>query len=98
MSESVGSLNETGDRKPFSESSNETFADDVPGNTFFECCSGSEESKSMELLSTDSFQVQGDVPRHSDAVWYDDERDGVYSEAVTNDSSSVDDLRLEFQS
>lgn len=52
----------------------------------------------MELLSADSFQVHGEVPRHSEAVWYEDDLDGVYSEAVTNDSSSVDDLRLEFQS
>lgn len=100
MSESVCSLNDTGDRKLCSESSKETFADDVPRRVFIGCgCSWSDESKSVELRSApDSFQHQGDVPRHSEAVWYDDDREGVYSEAVTNDSSSVEDFKLEFQS
>lgn len=63
-------------------------------------CSGSEESNSIELLSVESFHVHGELPRHSDAVWYDEERDGANSDAVTKDSSSVvvDDFKLEFQS
>lgn len=58
--------NEIGERKLFSESSNETFVDVKRG--LIDACSGSDESKSTELLSADSFHVQGDVPRHSEAV------------------------------
>lgn len=68
MSESVCSQNEIGERKLFSESSNETFAEEIPASLLSVCCSGSDESKSTELRSVDSFHVHGDVPRHSDAV------------------------------
>jgi hypothetical protein len=58
--------NEVGDLKLISESSKETLAE-VLG--FIDGCSGSDESRSTELLSADSFHVHGDVPRHSEAVW-----------------------------
>lgn len=93
--------NISGWRSSSSSSSNELLLELVGSDISFNVdCSGSEESNSIELLSVESFHVHGELPRHSEAVWYDDERDGANSDAVTKDSSSVvvDDFKLEFQS
>lgn len=108
-SESASSLLEVGVRKLCSDSSKERFAVEAvmttPESSLIDgSASGSassDESASSELRSVaDSPPHQGEA-RHSDAVWYDDDRDApgvhVQSDAVTKDSSSVD-LTLELQS
>lgn len=92
-------LSDDDNKKLCSVSSNDADADDItPVNNCIVGASGSLSELSASMCNFSVFH-HGDW-QPSDAVWYDDRDCGVivHSDAVTNDSSSVDDFTLEFSS
>lgn len=91
------------EKKLCSESSNDVVAEEITPDS--NCIDGTSESMSELLhVSNEFFSVlvhHGDIKPPSDAVSYADECDcgvNVHSDAVWNDSSSVDSLAMEFSS
>lgn len=100
MSTTTDDRSDDDNRKLCSVSSNDADADDItPDNNCIDGASGSLSELSASVVCNFSVFHHGDW-QPSDAVWYDDRDWGVivYSDAVTNDSSSMDDFTLEFNS